>query len=110
RTRRGELAGKEAEIRAQLRVLDADVASAEHDLSRPDDDDVADLLMRVESARERGRGLQALVAERARGLEREMAAVADEGVVETLVADAAAVRAELVAVEADHESLQPLHD
>ena len=110
RARRSELGGKEAEIRAQLRVLDADVASAEHDLGRPGDDDVADLLLRVESARERGRGLQALVVERARGLEREMAAAADEGVVETLVADAAAARQELVTVAADHEALRPLLD
>jgi chromosome segregation protein len=108
RARRGELGATEAEVRARLRVLDADVASAEHDLSRPGDDDVADLLLRVESARERGRGLQALVVERARGLERELAAAADEGVVETLVADAAAVRDELVAVDADRESLRPL--
>jgi chromosome segregation protein len=110
RGRRAELGTGEAELRARLRVLDADVVSAEHDLSRPDDDDVADLLMRVESARERGRGLQALVAERARGLERELAAAADEGVVETLVADAAAVREELETVDADRELLRPLLD
>jgi chromosome segregation protein len=110
RASRSGLGTNEAELRARLRVLDADVASAEHDLSRPDDDDVADLLMRVESARERARGLQALVAERARGLERELAAAADEGVVETLVADAASVRDELVAVGADHEALQPQLD
>ena len=38
------------------------------------------------------------------------AAAADEGVVETLVADAAAVRDELVTVDADHEALRPLLD
>src|SRR5262249_7316127 len=59
--RRGELSTNEAEVRARLRVLDADVAQAERELSRPGDDDVADLLMRVEAARERGRGLQALI-------------------------------------------------
>ncbi len=107
RTQRGELGAEEANVRARLRVLDADVASAEHDLSRPGDDDVADLLMRVESARERGRGLQALVAERTRGLERELAAAADEGVVETLVADAAVLRAQLEGATLDREALRP---
>ena len=38
-------------------------------------------------------GLLALLAEKRRGLERELAAAADEGVVETLVADAGALRA-----------------
>ena len=46
-------------------------------------------------------GLRALVEERRRGLDRELAAAADEGVVETLVADAGAVRAELEALEPD---------
>ena len=50
-------------------------------------------------------GLQALLAEKRRGLERELAAAADEGVVETLVADAGALRAELAAVERDAAEL-----
>ena len=61
----------------------------------PGGDDVADLLARTEALRERSRGLTNLVAERRRGLERELAAVADEGVVETLVAEAARTREQL---------------
>ena len=55
--------------------------------------------------RERARGLRALVEERRRGLERELTAAADEGVVETLVADAGAIRAELDALEPDSGTL-----
>ena len=76
----------------------------------PGGDDVADLLARTEALRERSRGLTNLVAERRRGLERELAAVADEGVVETLVAEAARAREQLLAVDADAESLVPLRD
>ena len=67
--------------------------------------DVGDTLARVEAMREPARGLRALVVERRRGLERELAAAADEGVVETLVADAGAVRAELDALEPEAGSL-----
>ncbi|HEX5616223.1 MAG TPA: AAA family ATPase, partial [Acidimicrobiia bacterium] len=100
-------ADDERRLTARLRELDASVIEAEHALSIPGADDVADLLPRVEALRERARGLHALVAERRRGLERELAAVADEGVVETLVADAAAVREQLAAVEADWATLAP---
>ena len=55
----------------------------------------------------RSRGLTNLVAERRRGLERELAAVADEGVVETLVAEAARTCEQLRAVDLDVEALAP---
>ena len=79
----------------RLRALDAEVIDAERALAVPGDDDVADLLARTEALRERSRGLANLVAERRRGLERELAAVADEGVVESLVAEAAQLREQL---------------
>ena len=66
-----------------------------------------ELRARTEALRERSRGLTNLVAERRRGLERELAAVADEGVVETLVAEAARTREQLIAVDADAETLGP---
>ena len=47
------------------------------------------------------------VAERLQGIARELEAAADEGVVETLVADAAIVRGELVEVDSDFASLAP---
>ena len=48
-----------------------------------------------------------MVGERLRGLERELDAAADEGVVETLVADAALIRLELADVETDFATLAP---
>jgi chromosome segregation protein len=106
-TSRGELVTQEQDLRVTLRGLDERVIDAERALARPGDDDVADFLTRTEALRERARGLLALVIERQRGFERELAAVADEGVVETLVADAAALREELVAIEADFATLAP---
>ena len=105
---RGELAREEQDLRVRLRTLDDSVLAAERALAVPGGDDVADLLARTEALRERSRGLTNLVAERRRGLERELAAVADEGVVETLVAEAARARVQLLAVDADSETLTPL--
>ncbi|MDQ1466341.1 MAG: chromosome segregation protein, partial [Actinomycetota bacterium] len=104
---RRELAGEEQDVRVRLRTLDDDVLATERALAVPGGDDVADLLARTEALRERSRGLTNLVAERRRGLERELTAVADEGVVETLVAEAARARVQLVAVEAESDALAP---
>jgi chromosome segregation protein len=101
-----ELARNEAVVQARLRELDVAVLDAERALTDAGHGDVADALVRVQSMRERARGLQALLAEKRRGLERELAAAADEGVVETLVADAGALRSELVAVEREAADLE----
>jgi chromosome segregation protein len=63
--------------------------------------------VRAETMRERGRGLRALLAEKQRGLERELTAAADEGVIETLVADADALRRELAEVDDESSALEP---
>jgi len=105
---RRDLAREEQDLRVTLTRLDDDVIGAERALAVPGGDDVADLLARTEALRERSRGLTNLVAERRRGLERELAAVADEGVVETLVAEAARTREQLSAVDIDAERLVPL--
>src|SRR5436190_1351793 len=105
---RGDLAREEQDVRVRLRTLDDSVLAAERALAVPGGDDVADLLARTEALRERSRGLTNLVAERRRGLERELAAVADEGVVETLVAEAARARVQLLAVDAESEALTPM--
>src|SRR5262249_45163909 len=105
---RRDLAGQEQDVRVRLRALDAEVLDTEHALAVPlGDDDVADVLARTEALRERSRGLVNLVTERGRSLDRELAAVADEGVVESLVAEAAHVRAQLDAVDADFGTLAP---
>jgi chromosome segregation protein len=95
------LATEEQDVRVRLRALDSEVLDAERALAIPGDDDVADLLARTEALRERSRGLVNLVAERRRGLDRELAAVADEGVVESLVAEAAQLRDELATLAAE---------
>jgi chromosome segregation protein len=107
RAQRGDLGDQEREVRVRLRGLDTDVLDAERAIAIPGDDDVADMLTRAEALRERARGLANLVAERQRGFDRELAAVADEGVVETLVAEAASLREQLAAVDADFATLAP---
>ena len=79
---RRELAEQEQDVRVQLRAHDTEVLEAERALAVPGDDDVADVLARTEALRERSRGLVNLVTERGRSLDRELASVADEGVVE----------------------------
>ncbi|MGQ0823528.1 MAG: chromosome segregation protein SMC [Actinomycetota bacterium] len=102
---RGDFTTRQQDLRGQLRGLDEQVLDAERALSRPGNDDVADILTRTEALRERARGLVNLVAERLRGMERELAAVADEGVVETLVAEAANLREQLTAAGAEAAAL-----
>ncbi len=110
RDTRTELNATDTSVRARLRELDEAVIEAEHTLTAMGDDDLAESLVRVESLRERGRGFAALVTEKQRGLERELGAIADEGVVETLVADAGAVRAELTDADERATSLAPQLD
>jgi chromosome segregation protein len=105
RDERAELETRDRELHARLATLDEAVLDAEHSLTALGDEGLADWLVRVEALRERGRGLAALVSEKRRGLERELAAAADVGVVETLVADAVALRNELSALDAEAKAL-----
>jgi chromosome segregation protein len=104
---RNENAEKERLVRALLRELDRSVLDIEHLLTAIGHDDTAEALVRAETMRERGRGLRALLAEKQRGLERELTAAADEGVIETLVADADALRRELADVDDESSALEP---
>jgi chromosome segregation protein len=104
---RNENAEKERLVRARLRELDGSVLDIEHSLTALGHDDAAEALVRAETLRERGRGLRALLAEKQRGLERELTAAADEGVTETLVADADALRRELEEVDGESAALEP---
>jgi chromosome segregation protein len=94
------LAARDRELHDRLAALDEDVIDAEHSLTALGVEGLAEWVARAEALRERGRGLAALLAEKRRGLERELAAAADAGVVETLVADAVALRGELAALDA----------
>jgi chromosome segregation protein len=103
-------AQKERGLVARLRELDTGVLDIEHALTALGHDDVAEALVRAEKLRERARGMRALLAEKVRGLERELVAAADEGVVDTLVADADALRSELADVDEEALSLAPQLD
>jgi chromosome segregation protein len=107
RDQRAELETTETAVRTRLRELDTAVLDVEHSLTALGDDDLAEWLVRVESLRERARGVLALLAEKQRGVDRELTAAADQGVVETLVADAVALRRELEEVEAEAGTLAP---
>src|SRR5262249_60418513 len=102
-----ETGGRRRRGRARLRELDRDVLDIEHSLTALGRDDAADALVRAETLRERGRGLRALLVEKQRGLERELTSAADEGVIETLVADAASLRRELAEVDDESSALEP---
>ncbi len=98
---RAELERREADVRAALRSLDESVLGAEQSLTALGVEGLADWMVRVEALRERGRGLAALLDEKRRGMERELTAAADGGVVETLVADAASLREQVAALDAE---------
>jgi chromosome segregation protein len=104
---RADLAQNESAIRAALARLDTDVAVAEAAVSAQGGDELSDDLVRYESLRERARGMAALLAERRRGAERELASSVDEGVIASLEADAAHLAAQLQEVETEAEGLVP---
>jgi chromosome segregation protein len=101
RDERVELAERERVVQARLRELDEAVIESEQALAALGADELADELVRAESMRERVRGLTVLIDEKRRNVARELSAAADEGVVETLVADAGALREELAGLAAD---------
>jgi chromosome segregation protein len=108
---KAELATNESAIRAALARLDADVAIAEAAVSaQTQGDELSDDLVRYEGLRERARGMAALLAERRRSAERELASSVDEGVIASLEADAAHLGTQLHEVETEAEGLVPQAD
>ncbi len=89
----------EAELRRRLAALDTEVLAAEAELSASGDSGLSDELMRVESLRERARGIAALIAERRRSMERDQGQMIADDVVAAIEADAARMREELTEVE-----------
>ncbi len=96
-----ELRIEDQQLRAQLADLDAQVLAAEAELSALGGRDVGDALSRYETLRERARGLLALLAERRRGVDRELASSVDAGVIASLEAEQAQLRADAEQVERD---------
>ena len=97
----------EQDLRAKLAELDTLVLSSEAELSALGDTGVSDQLVRVEQLRERARGLAALLAERRRSMERDRSQFMDADVMASLEVDAAALRAELDAINADLALVDP---
>jgi chromosome segregation protein len=103
---RRDLAEQERSLRSRLSALDTDVLAAERTVSASAaDGGLADALGHLESTRQRARGLAALLAERRRSLDRDLAASRDEGVVASLESDAARLGAQLAEVEASAQAL-----
>ena len=106
RTERTEL---QDAARAALDRLAAEVSTHERDLADHGADDLGDSLVRLESLRERVRGLTAVMTERRRGVERERSGFADRTVVASLEAEAARCRRDLDVVEDEARGLAPEH-
>ena len=97
----------EQELRSRLAELDTLVLSSEAELTALGDTGVSDQLVRVEQLRERARGLAALLAERRRSMERDRSQFMDADVMASLEVDAAALRAELDAINAELALVDP---
>lgn len=102
-----ESSSAEAELKTALAALDTAVMSIEAQLSARGASDVSDQLVRVEQLRERARGLNAVLVERRRSLERDKGQLLDAGVVANLEADAAKFREELVVVIEELDTFEP---
>ncbi|QGG94844.1 chromosome segregation protein SMC [Actinomarinicola tropica] len=103
-----ELSRAERDHRDRLAQLDTEVMAAESRLTAVGGDDLGDDLVAFESLRERARGLAAVLAERARGIERERSSQVDQAIVANLEAESARLDEELASVGQDAEALAPL--
>lgn len=99
---------RDREISDRLTELDGAVAQREQTLSHLGNESLSDAMVRAERQREAGRGLGVLIVEKQRNLAREIAAAADEGVIESLVADAASARADLEGADGRSAHLEGL--
>src|ERR687897_2010122 len=104
---RAELRNEQTLLERRVAELDTAVLAAEARLDTLGGSEVGDALARVEALREKARGQLAVLAERRRGVDRERAAFVDQAVVASLEADSAQLRADLVAVDRESESLEP---
>jgi chromosome segregation protein len=100
----GELAGLDSDVLVAEAALAAAEAGAGH---RPRRDVLADDVARAEGLRERARGLTALVAERARSIERLQSVQVDADLAASLEAEAVELAAALAAVDGETSQLAP---
>ncbi len=104
------LAAQRKDLQRELTELDTSVLTTEAALAAQGGDDLGDQLARVEALRARARGLDALLSERRRGIERERGAFVDQAVIATLEAEADRVAGDLEQVGRDHGELAPEHE
>jgi chromosome segregation protein len=105
--KRERVAAEETVAREQSARLEAEVAESESALADLPADSLGDAVASAESLLARARGLGALVAEKRRNIDRSLAALADAGVVETLTAEAAKLRADLAGADEESATLAP---
>ena len=101
------VAAEETVAREQSASLEAEVAESEAALADLPADSLGDAVATAESLLARARGIGALVAEKRRNIDRSLAALADAGVVETLTAEAAKLRADLAGADEECAALEP---
>ncbi|HYF45200.1 MAG TPA: AAA family ATPase, partial [Acidimicrobiales bacterium] len=97
-------AAEESAVGALGRLLEQ-VTAVEAATSPQAGDDLSDAVVRMAGLRERARGLAALLAERHRSLERQLAGFGDDGLAGGLAADAQGLRSSLEAVQAELSQL-----
>ncbi len=101
------MAAEETVAREQSARLETQVAESEAALSDLPADSLGDAVATAESLLARARGIGALVTEKRRNIDRSLAALADAGVVETLTAEAAKLRADLAGADDESAALEP---
>ncbi|MEI2639896.1 MAG: chromosome segregation protein SMC [Microthrixaceae bacterium] len=104
-TRQGELRRSDQELRVALAEMDTRIITAESQLGSLGGRDLGDSLVRYEKLSEKARGLTALLAERRRGLERELNVSVDEGVIASLESEQSRLRGEQVQIATDSDAL-----
>ncbi len=98
---------RENELKSSLATLDSAVLDAEAELAALGGSDVADILGRARSLRERIKGQANVVAERQRRLEGELQSAVDDGVVASLEAEGARIVADLETTKFESDQMQP---
>lgn len=107
--RRAELADEDTHLRATVGELDVSISSLESQLAASGDAGL-ETLPRVESLRERCKGLLALVDERLRAVQRDRGSLLADDVVATLEAEHARIQGEMKDLEQQADQLQPEAD
>ncbi len=101
-----ELRAQDQQLRASLAEFDSKVLRTEAQLSSLGGRDVGDALVRYETLREKARGQLALLAERRRGVERELNSSVDAGVIASLESEQAQLQAESAQADQDVEAIE----